>query len=158
LADHFAPELERHLTSARRALDAIEHHTQVAAIHRARIKVKRLRYLLEAVDTTSRERTRAVQHLRLLQDALGELHDAHVMTARLTPLLVPAKAGHRAKRPALRDLRALRAAVRRRELAAFRRAMDLANARSDAAMWRDPPAFARRVLSRPQAATVPTAG
>ena len=137
LAQHLAPALARDLEFARRALDRIEHHTQVALIHRARIRVKRLRYLLEALELRSPHRTRALTQLRLLQDALGELHDAHEMSALLLPLFAPRRGSRRpaARRPALRDLRALRAALRRRELAAFRQSMDLAGSLAVERAW-----------------------
>jgi len=148
LAEHLESVLARHLQIARRALDRIEHRSQVNAIHRARIKVKRLRYLVEAIDPHTRAGLRAVRHLRALQDALGELHDAHVMDAALAPFCAPARRRRRSTpRPALRDLRSLRAAVRRRELAAFRRSMDLAGADDVAAFWRDPARSARTLLS-----------
>ncbi len=137
LGAHLAPVMQRHLEIARAALDRIEHRTQVKIIHRARIEVKRLRYLVEAVDAQSPSGMRALRHLRQLQDTLGELHDAQVITQQLDPLLVPRRGKRRSDgRPALRDLRALRAAVRRRELAAFRRAMDLMAAPTAPAAWR----------------------
>lgn len=137
LGAHLASVLAHHLASAHAALERIEHRTQVAIIHRARIKVKRLRYLVEAVDAQTPAGERALRLLRVLQDTLGELHDAHVITLQLEPLLVPRR-GKRtsAGRPALRDLRALRAAVRRRELAAFRAALDLLGSRAAVAAWR----------------------
>lgn len=157
LAEHLAPVLARHLASARSALDDIEHRTQVAAIHRARIQVKRLRYLVEAVGAPSRHVTSAVRHLRALQDTLGDLHDAHVMERQVAPLLVRDRRrdGRVAGRPALRDLRALRAVLHRRELAAFRHSLDLA-AGSAAALWRAPAAVARTLLRGPPAAQVAT--
>jgi len=137
LGAHLASVLAHHLASAHAALERIEHRTQVALIHRARIKVKRLRYLVEAVDAQTPAGARALRLLRVLQDTLGELHDAHVITLQLEPLLAPRRRGRAgAGRPALRDLRALRAAVRRRELAAFRGAMDLLGSRSATAAWR----------------------
>lgn len=138
LAQQLAPALAHDLELARRALDRIEHHTQVALIHRARIKVKRLRYLLEALEHRSPHRTRALRQLRLLQEALGELHDAHQMSFLLLPLLAPRRRGARRsgeRRPALRDLRALRAALRRRELAAFRQSLDLAGSLEVEQAW-----------------------
>ena len=137
LGANFAPALAHHLVSAHAALERIEHRTQVAIIHRARIKVKRLRYLVEAVDAQTPAGERALRLLRMLQDTLGELHDAHVITLQLEPLLAPRRSGRApAGRPTLRDLRALRAAVRRRELAAFRGALDLLGSRSATAAWR----------------------
>jgi CHAD domain-containing protein len=137
LGAHLAEVMDRHLQIAHAALDRIEHRTQVKLIHNARIEVKRLRYLVESVDAHGPAGVRALRHLRQLQDTLGELHDAHVITLQLNPLLIP----HRGRRrpdghPSLRDLRALRAAVRRRELAAFRRAIELLSAPASAAAWR----------------------
>jgi CHAD domain-containing protein len=137
LGAHLSSVLAHHLASAHAALERIEHRTQVALIHRARIKVKRLRYLVEAVDAQTPAGERALRLLRVLQDTLGELHDAHVITTQLEPLLVPRRRGRApAGRPALRDIRALRAAVRRRELAAFRAALDLLASRAATAAWR----------------------
>lgn len=137
LGAHLSSVLAHHLASAHAALERIEHRTQVTLIHRARIKVKRLRYLVEAVDAQTPAGERALRVLRVLQDTLGELHDAHVITVQLEPLLLPRRRGRApAGRPALRDLRALRAAVRRRELAAFRGAMDLLGSRAATAAWR----------------------
>ena len=137
LGAHLSSVLAHHLASAHAALERIEHRTQVALIHRARIKVKRLRYLVEAVDAQTPAGERALRVLRVLQDTLGELHDAHVITLQLEPLLMPRRRGRApAGRPALRDLRALRAAVRRRELAAFRGALDLLGSRAATAAWR----------------------
>jgi len=138
LGQHLAPVLAAHLASARRALDRVEHRTQESLIHRARIKVKRLRYLVEAVDTPTPALENALRFLRLLQDAFGEVHDAHVFAERFGRLLVPQRRGRRAKsgRPALRELRALRAAVRRHELAAFRRGLDLLGSPGAERAWR----------------------
>jgi len=138
LGAFLAPIISEHVLTAAAALDRIEHRDQVKVIHGARIEVKRLRYLVEAVEnsTANTREARALRHLRALQDALGELHDAHVIMQQLAPWLVPRRGRRRpAGRPALRDLRALRAAVRRRELAAFRRAMDLLAAPSTPAVW-----------------------
>jgi CHAD domain-containing protein len=149
LAEHLGPVLEQHLVSARRALDRIEHHTQAAAIHVARIKVKRLRYLVEAIAGQSPRAARVVRQLRALQDALGEVHDAHVFARDLAPLLEPrSRKGAHGGRPALRDLRALHAATRRRELASFRRAFDLAGSREAAFLWHDPAIVALTLLPR----------
>ncbi len=51
--------------------------------HRARIAGKRLRYLLEPVAAFLEGGTSLVQRLKRLQDALGDLHDAHVWLAML---------------------------------------------------------------------------
>ena len=157
LGRHVAPVLSRHLELARRALDRVEHPTQVGAIHRARIRVKRLRYLLEALEQMTPAGGRALKHLRLLQDALGELHDAQEMAALVAPLLAPRGRPRRGavRRPPLRDLRALRAALRRRELAAFRRSLDLAGTPAAERAWRYLSALAM-LLNAPEAPGAPT--
>ena len=161
LAQYLAPALSHALDLARRALDRIEHPSQVAVIHRARIKVKRLRYLLETVEHRSSHRARALGQLRLLQEALGELHDAHEMSTMVAPLLAPRRKAGRAarrpavRRPALRDLRALRAALRRRELAAFRRSLDLAGSLEVERAWQYIASLAM-LLGAPQAPGAPT--
>jgi CHAD domain-containing protein/CYTH domain-containing protein len=55
------------------------------AAHEARIFAKRLRYLLEPLRSTDvgEETTALVKHLKGLQDILGELHDAHVLSEEL---------------------------------------------------------------------------
>jgi CHAD domain-containing protein/CYTH domain-containing protein len=55
------------------------------AAHEARILAKRLRYLLEPLRATEvgEQTTALVKHLKGLQDILGELHDAHVLSDEL---------------------------------------------------------------------------
>jgi CHAD domain-containing protein/CYTH domain-containing protein len=52
-------------------------------IHRARIRGKRLRYVLEPLVDVSDEAKTLVQRLKQLQDATGELHDAHLWSNEL---------------------------------------------------------------------------
>ncbi len=98
---------------------------------------------------------RALKQLRLLQDTLGELHDAHEMSALLAPLLAQRRSSRRApvRRPPLRDLRALRAALRRRELAAFRRSLDLAGSLEVERAWQYIASLAMRLGAPPARAT-----
>ncbi len=49
--------------------------------HRARIGVKRLRYLLEPIARSNRRARALIPRLKLAQDLLGEHHDMHVMSA-----------------------------------------------------------------------------
>jgi CHAD domain-containing protein len=134
LTAHLGAVIAHHATAAQRALDRIEHSTQVREIHRARIQVKRLRYVVEAVGAPAPAILAALKTLRRLQDLLGEVHDAHVLTARVDEFIAqPRRRG--TPRPALRDLRALRAALRRAELAAFRASLDQLTAPQTSAMW-----------------------
>jgi CHAD domain-containing protein/CYTH domain-containing protein len=56
-------------------------------IHRARIRGKRLRYVLEPLMDVSDEAKGLVQELKTLQDALGEVHDAHLWSHELANTL-----------------------------------------------------------------------
>jgi CHAD domain-containing protein/CYTH domain-containing protein len=81
-----AGELVRHAGEALHAgLAAVRSPADVEAAHEARILAKRLRYLLEPLRATEvgEETTALVKHLKGLQDILGELHDAHVMSQEL---------------------------------------------------------------------------
>jgi CHAD domain-containing protein len=55
----------------------------IEAIHQARIAAKRLRYLLEPCREDVKGVVEAVKHLTDLQDAMGELHDGHVLQQKL---------------------------------------------------------------------------
>ncbi|HJU73871.1 MAG TPA: CHAD domain-containing protein [Gemmatimonadaceae bacterium] len=52
-------------------------------IHRARIRGKRLRYVLEPIMDVSDEGRTLIQRLKKLQDALGEVHNAHFWSREL---------------------------------------------------------------------------
>ena len=81
-----AGELVRHAGDALHAgLAAVRSPADVEAAHEARILAKRLRYLLEPLRATDvgEETTALVKHLKGLQDILGELHDAHVLSQEL---------------------------------------------------------------------------
>jgi CHAD domain-containing protein len=65
--------------------------------HKARIRAKRLRYLLEPFREEVPEAIEVVQRIKGLQDLLGELHDAHVLEHELEDALGEA-AEARAKR------------------------------------------------------------
>jgi len=81
-----AGELVRHAGEALQAgLAAVRSPADVEAAHEARILAKRLRYLLEPLRATDvgEETTALVKHLKGLQDILGELHDAHVLSQEL---------------------------------------------------------------------------
>jgi CHAD domain-containing protein len=78
-------------------LDRIDGPGAEAAAHRARIRAKRLRYLLEPFRDEVPAAAGLVQQVKSLQDLLGELHDAHVLEHELTRFLVQA-AGERAER------------------------------------------------------------
>lgn len=64
-------------------LRAIGGEQDVEAMHQARIAAKRLRYLLEPFRDAVPGARDAVAGLTTLQDALGALHDGHVLQQRL---------------------------------------------------------------------------
>jgi CHAD domain-containing protein/CYTH domain-containing protein len=63
-----------------------------AEAHRARVAGKRLRYVLEPVADSIPGATVAVARLKALQDALGELHDAHVLIEAVADAIATAAA------------------------------------------------------------------
>lgn len=93
----------RHEDALADALAEVEKVTDEEAIHRARIRGKRLRYLLEPLMDVSDEAKALVQRLKTLQDALGEVHDAHLWSQELANIMEDA---------ALEDARALAAFAR----------------------------------------------
>jgi len=100
--------LRGHVQAVRQALQAVEVPADAAQAHRARIEVKRLRYLLEPLRGNARaDAGEAVRGLKALQEVLGQLSDAHQATAELGAALVVAAAerargeGEAALRPGL---------------------------------------------------------
>lgn len=64
-------------------------------VHKTRIAVKRLRYLLEPLRGNPHADARgAVRELKRLQDVLGDLHDAHTLSRELEAALLDASAEH----------------------------------------------------------------
>ena len=55
--------------------------------HRARIAIKKLRYLAELMDTNERVRKPAVRALRDAQEVLGRIHDREMLLGRLSELM-----------------------------------------------------------------------
>jgi CYTH domain-containing protein len=70
-------------------MGAIAGPSDQEGVHRARIEGKRLRYLLEPLrGYRHADATESVEHLKRLQDVLGDLHDAHVLAVELREALV----------------------------------------------------------------------
>jgi CHAD domain-containing protein len=67
-------------------LTRIRGESDVDEVHRARIVVKRLRYLLEPVARRNRRAGALVRQLKEAQDLLGEHHDMHVLSAEIESL------------------------------------------------------------------------
>jgi CHAD domain-containing protein/CYTH domain-containing protein len=66
--------------SLRSYLAAIHDFEDVDKAHRARIAVKRLRYVAEPVSALAPDGDEIIETLKSLQDALGDLHDVHVFS------------------------------------------------------------------------------
>ncbi|MBK8058636.1 MAG: CHAD domain-containing protein [Gemmatimonadetes bacterium] len=66
-----------HAASLRRRLESVRTVHDVEGAHRARIAGKRLRYLLEPIVPHVPGGSAVLGHLKRLQDALGDFHDAH---------------------------------------------------------------------------------
>jgi CHAD domain-containing protein len=121
MAAVLGPLLRRSGARVRQALAAITTSDAPGEAHRARLAVKHLRYLVEALGDWHRSGPEVARHLAALQDALGRLHDRHLLLA-----------GVGTEAPS-RGQRALQAALGRAASAEFRRAMRLVRHRRTAA-------------------------
>jgi CHAD domain-containing protein/CYTH domain-containing protein len=86
MRDAAAMLIEGQADRLRVALAQLDSRPDYAKIHRTRIEGKRLRYLLEPLVHTLAGGSGAVAALKEMQDALGELHDSHVLRALLATL------------------------------------------------------------------------
>jgi len=77
------PVLRRAARKTQRRLEALRGRADAESLHRARIAVKRLRYLLEPFAPESREAKAAVSRLRELQTFLGDIHDRDLMAREM---------------------------------------------------------------------------
>jgi CHAD domain-containing protein len=103
--------VEQGAARARKRIAAIADADDEEGIHRSRIAVKRLRYLIEPLRKEIPEARAAVRAVRKLQDLLGELHDRHVLEDEL------ARDVEDAATEKARDLHALAVSGKREKLA-----------------------------------------
>ena len=68
-----------HVARLRSELLQVRDVRSIEEVHRARIAVKRLRYLLEPVARSNRRARAVISRLKVAQDLLGEHHDMQVM-------------------------------------------------------------------------------
>jgi CHAD domain-containing protein/CYTH domain-containing protein len=80
--------IRSHAAALAEALEEVETPSDVEPAHRARIKAKRLRYLLEPLRGNAQaDAGPTVKLLQKLQDVLGELHDSHVLAGTVAAAL-----------------------------------------------------------------------
>lgn len=79
--------LLEHTEALRLALDAVHNLEDEKETHNARIRGKRLRYLLEPLRDAVKEARAPVKRLKRLQDILGDLHDLSVLSAEIAAAL-----------------------------------------------------------------------
>jgi CHAD domain-containing protein len=114
MAVALAQLLMEHLEQVETSLSRLKRVVPIEPAHKARIAMKRLRYLLEVFGGTSRLAATAVLRLTEVQDEFGRLHDAQVLERGI--------AKHRA-RPVLRTR------LHRITQASFRRAYRLSRSK-----------------------------
>ncbi|MFT3915157.1 MAG: CHAD domain-containing protein [Anaeromyxobacteraceae bacterium] len=113
------------------ALAAVEGAGDVARAHRARLEAKRLRYLVEPLrDAPGLGARTAVERLQGVQDALGELHDAHVLEAAVEAARRGAARAGEGRAPALSPVTRVVRARRDRAYGALLRSGDALEALS----------------------------
>lgn len=97
--------IEPFLLAVTTSLDGVHSVGDERAAHKARIRVKRLRYLIEPLKESFEEADELVDRLKSLQDALGRVHDAHVLSHALRDALERAAVAdvHRRSAAALGD-------------------------------------------------------
>lgn len=87
----FAPATAALAQTAARALlkslAKVDHAAGERVIHRARIRAKRLRYLLDPLRPELARVRPVISQLKKMQDALGELHDLQLLDAHLLAAL-----------------------------------------------------------------------
>jgi CHAD domain-containing protein len=87
LSETAATILRSQAAELRSNLSHVEGPADEKQAHEARISAKRLRYLLEPFAEELPEAASVVKHMKGLQEALGELHDSHVLERELAESL-----------------------------------------------------------------------
>ncbi len=79
----FLEVLEPAVAEGRKRLAAIAGADDVKNVHRSRVQVKRIRYMVEPLRTQTPEARAFAKQLKDLQRLLGELHDVHLLESQL---------------------------------------------------------------------------
>jgi CHAD domain-containing protein/CYTH domain-containing protein len=95
----YASELDVHLSRVHTIADQAE-------AHRARIRAKRLRYLLEPIADDVEGVEDLLEDLKGLQDLLGDLRDAQLLADEVDHLQTPARGSHEDAMAGLKTLKA----------------------------------------------------
>ncbi|HYI00174.1 CHAD domain-containing protein [Hyalangium sp.] len=102
----------------RKRLGRIHGLADIEGCHEARIAAKRVRYLLEPFEEL-RGAHKRIQHLKALQETLGQMHDLHVLLQTMTE--APENAQPPKRRGQGSELASLAASARRRLTALYNR-------------------------------------
>jgi CHAD domain-containing protein/CYTH domain-containing protein len=105
----------------RKRLLEVHGYASETAIHRARIAAKHLRYLLEPFAGRVPGGNAVIDRLKALQDALGDVHDAHVFLAELRESLPAARDAASSGTDLLPGLAAVMASLEARGFQTFAR-------------------------------------
>lgn len=117
LAEVVARVVRAAATDLRSSVGAVSAMGERPEAHAARIRAKRLRYLLDPLDDVITGVSDVVEELTAMQEVLGDLHDAQMYGAEIVSRLVEREAaGDAAAQRALTDLSRR---LRRREQMAF---------------------------------------
>ena len=92
LAEAIAARLGDHGDELAAALDGVHSIADEEPAHEARIVAKRLRYLVEPAAPHVKDGRKLLGRLKRLQDALGTLHDTHVMAHEIRTVMERAAA------------------------------------------------------------------
>jgi CHAD domain-containing protein len=79
--------IQQQATQSREALEGVHEAANFKEGHRARISIKRLRYLLEPVARRVARVRGLISRLKEAQDVLGTMHDMHVLSEEITSSL-----------------------------------------------------------------------
>jgi CHAD domain-containing protein len=78
--------VHRQVARVREDLGRIRDSSDADQVHRTRISLKRLRYLLEPIARRQRRASALVRRFKEAQDLLGEHHDMHVLSSTIAAL------------------------------------------------------------------------
>jgi len=82
-----AEMIESQMVALSNAIERVTGQGDRAEAHTTRIAAKRLRYLLEGVESASPAAPALIEELKTLQDTLGELHDAQLFGGELATMI-----------------------------------------------------------------------